>query len=102
MFDYNFTDFNSRKLESVLDRTFSSYSDGKKHDGTQGYIYFKLSYDFKLQIDYDHIPGAPFSAIKFLNITGYYTNKSDFKIYFMADNENYVLHYNGNVTISKI
>jgi len=100
--DYNFTDFNSRKLESVLDRTFSSYSDGKKHDGTQGYIYFKLSYDFKLQIDYEHIPGAPFSAIKFLNITGYYTNKSDFKIYFMADNENYVLHYNGNVTISKI
>ena len=100
--DYNFTDFNSRKLESVLDRTFSSYSDGKKHDGTQGYIYFKLSNSFKLEIDYEHIPGAPFSAIKFLNITGYYTNKSDFRIYFMADNENYVLHYDGNVTISKI
>ena len=44
-----------------------------------------------------------FSVVTFQGIYGKYTSSgSDFYIYFMGDNQNYKLHYTGNVEITKV
>ena len=102
----NLIDFESRKLDSVLGSLFmSNNGNGVKPDGSTDFIYFTLNEDLSLDINYTYINGPKaFSAIKFLNIDGYYYNDGgDFNIYFMGDNENYKLHYNrNNVEITKI
>ena len=97
-----YTDLHSRILDKLFGQLRISTSDGKKHDGSNGTIYFKLNSNLSLDIYYDGLGMSPFSVITFQNITGTYTNNiEDYYIYFMADNENYVLHYNGNIEITK-
>ena len=100
----NYIDYDTRNLESLFGKTLLSYSDGKKHNGTTGQIYFRLDSNLNLQIDYDYNDNPAFSVITFKNIEGYYnpSTGSDFTIYFMADNNNYKLRYNGNIEITKI
>lgn len=100
----NYIDYDTRNLESLFGKTLLSYSDGKKHDGTTGQIYFRLDSNLNLQIDYDYNDNPAFSVVTFKNIEGYYnpSTGSDLIIYFMADNNNYKLRYNGNIEITKI
>jgi len=102
--DIEITDFN-RNLESILGKTcMSNNGNGIKPDGTNDFIYFVLSSNLSLEITYTYLNGTKaFNTITFKNITGYYINgKKDIYIYFMGDNENYVLHYNDNIEITKI
>ena len=96
---------NSRKFEKLFGTTFSSYSNGKKHNGSTGYIYFILDENLNLNIYYEGLSDSmkAFSVVTFQGIHGKYTSSgSDFYIYFMGDNQNYKLHYTGNVEITKV
>ena len=100
-----FINFNSRTIDKVFGYTFmSDNGNGVKPDGSHDYIYFVLNSDFTLEINYTYLNNPAFSVVTFKSIEGYYNQGGkEFYIYFMADNENYVLHYNTtNIEISKI
>ena len=68
---------------------------------------FSFSYinDEKFRIYYEGLSDSmkAFSVVTFQGIYGKYTSYgSDFYIYFMGDNQNYKLHYTGNVEITKV
>ena len=100
-----FINFNSRTIDKVFGYTFmSDNGNGVKPDGSHDYIYFVLNSDFTLEINYTYLNNPAFSVVTFKSIEGYYNQGGkEFYIYFMADNENYLLHYNTtNIEISKI
>ncbi len=102
--DKEIVDFN-RNLSNIIGYTcMSNNGNGIKPDGTNDFIYFVLSSNLSLEITYTYLNGTKaFNTITFKNITGYYINgNKDIYIYFMGDNENYVLHYNSNIEIIKI
>ena len=53
-----------------------------------------------MQVFYGDIyTDEPFSAIKVTNIAG---KPNNFTVYFMGDNENYALIYNGDTSVVKL
>ena len=103
--DIEITDFN-RNLENVIGFTWmSNNSNGVKPDGTNDYIYFVLDSSLELTIYYHGISESleAFDHVTFKDIKGYSLNgNKNFYIYFMGDNVDYVLHYDSNITITKL
>ena len=103
--DIEITDFN-RNLENVIGYTWMSNNEnGVKPDGTNDYIYFVLDSNLKLTIYYHGISELleAFDHVTFKDIKGYSLNgNKNYYIYFMGDNVDYVLHYDSNITITKL
>ena len=98
------TDFNSRRLSSVLDK-YNGASNATFHNGNKGTVNYEFDSSFNIKIYYFDSNGRtePFNAIKFENLAGSSTwAGSDYYLYFMGDNEHYVLHYDNHITITKL
>ena len=100
--DYKFIDYNDSKLSSICGGYYRADSNGIRPDGSKGNITFILNADLSMTIYYGGISDSfkAFNNIKITNITGTIDN---YYIYFMGDNENYVLNSNsGHYIISKV
>lgn len=103
--DKQFINFNSRTIDKVFGYTYMlDNGNGVKPDGSHDYIYFVLSSDFNLEIDYTYLNNPAFSVVTFQLIEGYYNQGGkEFTIYFRGDNVDYKLYYNSsNIEISKV
>ena len=95
--DYNIVDYTNSNLESKFD-VLVAYSNARRHNGETGNVTYQLNSDMTLDIYYGgiHDDFRAFKSIKVLNIKG---SSKDYYIYFMGDNEKYLIHYE-NIKIS--
>jgi len=94
----NYTDNDLNKILGY----YNADSNAIRHNGDKGNITFILNENLTLDIYYGGITNSnkPFTSVKFLDIKGSYKNYS---IYFMGDNENYVLtKINNKIEIKQI
>ena len=95
--DYNIVDYTNSDLESKFD-VMVAYSNARRHNGETGNVTYQLNSDMTLDIYYGgiHDDFRAFKSIKVLDIKG---SSKDYNIYFMGDNEKYLIHYE-NIKVS--